>query len=67
MHLRVQQAPIVQVKIPQREQASSVSKDTMIAALRQRVKKLEEKNRDLKQQVEIANGLLYQQEGGKHE
>jgi hypothetical protein len=67
MHLRVQQVPIVQVKIPQREQASSASKDAMITALRQRVKKLEEENRDLKQQVEIANGLLYQQGGGKHE
>jgi Family of unknown function (DUF6262) len=67
MHLRVQQVPILQVKIPQREQASSASKDAMIAALRQRVKKLEEENRDLKQQVEIANGLLYRQGGGKHE
>jgi Family of unknown function (DUF6262) len=67
MHLRVQQGPIVQVKIPQREQASSASKDAMMTALRQRVKKLEEENRDLKQQVEIANGLLYQQGGGKHE
>ena len=67
MHLRVQQVPIVQVKIPQREQASSASKDAMIAALRQRVKKVEEENRDLKRQVEIANGLLYQQERGKHE
>lgn len=63
MHLRVQQVPAVQVKIPQREQASSASKDAMIAALRQRVKKLEEENRTLKQQVEVANGLLYQQEG----
>lgn len=55
--------PAVQVKIPQREQASSASKDAMIAALRQRIKKLEEENRTLKQQMEVANGLLYQQEG----
>ncbi len=61
MHLRMQQ-PSVQVKIPQREQASSASKDAMIAALRQRVQKLEKENRDLKQQVEIASGLLYQRE-----
>jgi hypothetical protein len=61
MHLRTQQ-PSVQVKIPPREQASSASKDAMIVALRQRVKKLEEENRDLKRQVEVANGLLYQQE-----
>jgi hypothetical protein len=62
MHLREQQIPVVQVKIPPREQASSASKDAMIAALRSRVKKLEEENRDLKRQVEVANGLLYQQE-----
>lgn len=61
IHLRVQQVPAVQVKIPQREQASSASKDAMMAALRQRIKKLEEENRVLKQQVEVANGLLYQQ------
>lgn len=60
MHLRLQQQPAVQVKIPPKEQASSASKDAMIAALRQRVKKLEEENRTLKQQVEVANGLLYQ-------
>lgn len=63
MHLRAQQVPAVQVKIPPREQASLASKDAMIAALRQRIKKLEEENRTLKQQVEVANGLLYQQEG----
>lgn len=63
MHLRGQQEPAVQVKIPRREQASSASKDAMIAALRQRIKKLEEEKRVLKQQVEVANGLLYQQEG----
>lgn len=62
MHLRLQQVPAVQVKIPPREQASSASKDAMIAALRQRIKKLEEENHTLKQQVEVANGLLYQRE-----
>lgn len=60
MYLRVQQVPAVQVKIPLREQASSASKDAMIAALRQRIKKLEEENHELKKQVEVANGLLYQ-------
>ena len=62
MHLRLQQVPVVQVKIPPREQASNASKDAMIAALRQRIQKLEKENRDLKQQVETANGLLYQRE-----
>lgn len=60
MHLRLQQTPAVQVKIPSREQASSASKDAMIAALRQRIQKLEKENRELKRQVEVANGLLYQ-------
>ena len=41
MHLRLQQVPAAQIKIPRREQASSTSKDTMIAALRQRIKKYE--------------------------
>ena len=33
----------------------------------QRIQKLEKENRDLKQQVEVANGVLYQQGGGKPE
>ena len=65
IHLRAQQTPKAQIKIPPREQASSASKDAMIAALRQRIQKLEKENRDLKRQVEVANGLLYQQGGGK--
>lgn len=65
IHLRAQQTPKAQIKIPPREQASSASKDEMIAALRQRIQKLEKENRDLKRQVEVANGLLYQQGGGK--
>jgi uncharacterized protein YceH (UPF0502 family) len=65
MHLRSQQLPSAQVKIPPREQASSASKDAMIAALRQRIQKLEKENHDLKQQVEVAYGLLHQQAGGK--
>jgi predicted DNA-binding transcriptional regulator AlpA len=47
MHLRSQQLPSAQVKIPPREQASSASKDAMIAALRQRIQKLEKENHDL--------------------
>jgi uncharacterized protein YceH (UPF0502 family) len=65
IHLRSQQIPKVQAKIPPREQASSASKDAMIAALRQRIQKLEQENGDLKRQVEVMGGLLYQQEGGK--
>jgi predicted RNase H-like nuclease (RuvC/YqgF family) len=58
MHLRAERSPKVQVKIPPREQASSASKETMIAALRQRIQKLEQENRDLRRQVEVAYGLL---------
>lgn len=60
MHLRAQRTPAAQVKIPPREQASSASKDAMIAAPRQRIQRLEKENHELKQQVEVANGLLYQ-------
>ena len=63
IHLRAHQTPSAQVKIPPREQASSASKDAMIAALRQRIQKLEKENQDLKRQVEVANGFLYQQGG----
>jgi len=65
MHLRAQQMPKTQVRIPPSERASPASKDSMIAALRQRIQKLEQENRDLKRQVEVANGLLYQQPGRK--
>ncbi len=65
IHLRTQQAPKAPGKIPPREQASSASKATMIAALRQRIQKLEKENHDLKHQVEVAYGLLHQQTGGK--
>lgn len=64
IHLRAQHAPKAQIKLPPKEQASSASKDTMIVALRQRIQKLEKENRDLKRQVEVANGLLYQHGNG---
>jgi hypothetical protein len=65
MHLRAEPRPKTQVKLPKDEQASSTSKDAMIAALRQRIGRLEKENSELKRQVEVANGLLYQREGGK--
>jgi hypothetical protein len=64
MHLRTQQTPKAQVKIPPKEQASDASKNAVIAALRLRVQKLEQENRDLKRQVEVAYGLLHQQTRG---
>jgi len=63
IHLRAKSVPKPQIKIPPREQASSASKDAMIAALRQRIGRLDTDNRDLKRQVEVANGLLYQRGG----
>lgn len=58
MHLRAQQAPQAKVQIPLREQASSTSKDTMIAALQKRVREQATEIEQLKQQVEVAYGLL---------
>ena len=65
MHLRAQQTPKAQIKIPPKEQASSASKDAMIAALQKRVKEQAAEIQKLKQQVEVAYGLLHQQAGGK--
>jgi len=61
IHLRSQQVPKAQVKIPPKEQASNTSKDAMIAALRKRVKEQEAQIHELKRQVEMAYGLLAQQ------
>lgn len=44
---------------PPQQRASDASKDAMLTALRQRVKKLEEENRELRQQIEVAYGQLY--------
>ncbi len=65
IHLRTQQVPKPQMKISLKEQASSASKDTMITALQKRVRAQASEIEQLKRQVEVANGLLYQQEGGK--
>lgn len=64
MHLRGQQVPKARVKPPPGEQASSASKDAMIMALQKRVRAQSAEIEQLKRQVEVANGLLYQQEGG---
>lgn len=58
MHLRAQQMPKTQQKIPLREQASNASKDAMIAALQKRVREQAAEIEKLKQQVEVAYGLL---------
>ena len=56
VHLRSQQRPQAQIKIAPREQASSASKETMIAALQKRVKEQAEEIKALKKQLEVAYG-----------
>src|SRR6266516_1912200 len=58
IHLRTQQMPKAQVKIPLKEQASTASKETMIVALHKRVKEQAAEIRELKQQLEVAYGSL---------
>lgn len=58
IHLRAQRAPQAKVQIPPQGQASSTSKDTMIAALQKRVREQAAEIEQLKQQVEVAYGLL---------
>jgi len=67
MHLRMQQVPTSQVKIPLKEQAGVASQATMIAALQKRVREQAAEIGRLKQQVEVAYGLLHQQGGEKPE
>lgn len=67
MHLRTQQVPKPQVKIPPKEQASSASQAAMVSALQKRVREQAVEIERLKQQVEVAYGLLHQQGGGKRE
>ena len=59
IHLRTQQMPKAQVRIPLKEQASTASKETMIVALHKRVKEQAAEIRELKQQLEVAYGSLY--------
>jgi hypothetical protein len=58
LHLRAQKAPQAKIQIPPQGQASSASKDTMIAALQKRVREQAAEIEQLKQQVEVAYGLL---------
>ena len=60
LHLRSQQVPKAQLKIPPREQASTASKDAMIAALQKRIREQGEKIKALEKQLEVAYGALYQ-------
>jgi hypothetical protein len=58
LHLRQQYS--TQIAVPSKERASSTSKDAVIEALRLRVKRQEEEIRELRKQLEVAYGLLYE-------
>lgn len=58
IHLRSQQVPKVQVRIPTQERASNASKDAMIAALQKRVKEQATEIRELKKQLEVTTAEL---------
>lgn len=59
IHLRSQEVPQAQVKIPLRDQASTASRDAMIAALQKRVREQATEIQELKKQLEAAYGPLY--------
>jgi hypothetical protein len=61
LHLRAQQTPKAQVKIPARAQASNASRDAMIAALKTRVHEQSEEILELRKQLEVAYRSLYKQ------
>jgi hypothetical protein len=53
--------PKLQVKTAPEEQASNASKDAGIASLHKRIKEQTKEIQELKQQLEVAYGRLYQQ------
>jgi hypothetical protein len=59
--LRARSRPTPTIWIPPHERASDASKDVLIAALRQRIREQDEQIRELKKQLEVAYGRLYQQ------
>jgi predicted RNase H-like nuclease (RuvC/YqgF family) len=59
MHLRAELSPRTPMKMPPREQASSASKDAMIAALQKRVREQAEEIKELRKQLEVAYQHLY--------
>lgn len=61
MHLRAQQAPRATVWVPPQERASDESKDNLIRTLTERLKRVEAENRELRQQMEVAYGLVQAQ------
>ena len=58
-HLRAE--PHTRTGQPSKTKTSDASKDAMLTTLRQRVKQVEAENRELRQQLEVVYGQLYQQ------
>jgi Family of unknown function (DUF6262) len=58
-HLRAE--PSARMKQPSKTKTSDASKDAMLATLRLRVKQVEAENRELRRQLEVVYGQLYQQ------
>jgi hypothetical protein len=56
-YLREQSSP--RPKPPPKTRASDASEDAIIATLRERVKRLEEDNRELRKQIEVAYGQIF--------
>jgi hypothetical protein len=67
IHLCAQQIPAVQMNIPSSNHASTASKDVVIAALQKRVREPAAEIEKLKQQVEVAYGLVAVQANRKDE
>jgi Mg2+ and Co2+ transporter CorA len=53
--LRAQQSP--KKAIPQSQSASDASKDAIIKTLRQRLRKVEEENKEIQKRIEVAYGM----------
>ena len=59
-HLRQQQSP--KVAVPSEQRASKSSNATIIRTLKERVKKIQKENQDLRQQLELSYGRLIRAE-----
>jgi hypothetical protein len=59
IHIRNQQQPVKSIPPKKTQKASDASKDAIIMALKERIKKLEGEKRELKKQLEVAYGQLH--------
>ena len=59
IHIRDQQKTTYALPPKKSQKASDASKDAIIMTLKERIRKLENENRDLKKQLEIAYGQIH--------